>query len=114
MKKIGLLAAVVAIGVSYAVVAAELSSQKTVAQQGQRKKGKRDARQAKDRLWLYDKGKRTYWWKDRHEAKLKEIIARIGASKPSDMGKVMGVATKALAGLAEGRTISAIVKKLLA
>ena len=48
------------------------------------------------------------------EEKLKEIIAQVGASKPSDMGKVMGVATKALAGLAEGRTISAIVKKLLA
>ena len=48
------------------------------------------------------------------EEKLREIIAQVGASKPSDMGKVMGVATKALAGLAEGRTISAIVKKLLA
>lgn len=48
------------------------------------------------------------------EEKLKEIIAQVGASKPSDMGKVMGVATKALAGLAEGKTISALVKKLLA
>ena len=48
------------------------------------------------------------------EAKLKEIIAEVGASKPSDMGKVMGVATKRLAGLAEGRVISTIVKRLLA
>lgn len=48
------------------------------------------------------------------EDRLKEIIAQVGASSPSDMGKVMGVATKALAGLAEGRTISMIVKKLLA
>ena len=48
------------------------------------------------------------------EERLKEIIAQVGASSPSDMGKVMGVATKALAGLAEGRTISMIVKKLLA
>lgn len=48
------------------------------------------------------------------EAKLKEIIASVGASSPSDMGKVMGVATRQLAGLADGRTISAIVKKLLA
>ena len=52
------------------------------------------------------------------EAELEEsigkIIAEVGASKPSDMGKVMGVATKALAGLADGKTISAIVKKLLA
>ena len=47
------------------------------------------------------------------EAKVREIIARTGASKPSDMGKVMGVATKELAGLAEGRTISGIVKNLL-
>lgn len=48
------------------------------------------------------------------EAKLKEIIAQVGASAPSDMGKVMGVATKTLAGLADGKTISAIVRKLLA
>ena len=48
------------------------------------------------------------------EAELVKIIAEVGASKPSDMGKVMGVATKHLAGLAEGRTISTLVKKLLA
>ena len=47
------------------------------------------------------------------EAKLKEIIAEVGASGPQDMGKVMGVSTKKLAGLAEGRAISACVKKLL-
>ena len=47
------------------------------------------------------------------EAQLKTIIAEGGASKPSDMGKVMGVATKRLAGLAEGRLISTLVKKLL-
>ena len=47
------------------------------------------------------------------EEKLKEILASVGASKPSDMGKVMGVATKQLAGLADGRLISGIVKKLL-
>ena len=47
------------------------------------------------------------------EAKLAEIIAEVGAAQPSDMGKVMGVATKRLAGLAEGRVISALVKKLL-
>ncbi len=48
------------------------------------------------------------------EARLKEIIASVGASQPSDMGKVMGVATKQLAGLADGRLISTIVKRLLA
>ena len=47
------------------------------------------------------------------EEQLKGIIAEVGATKPSDMGKVMGVATKRLAGLAEGRVISTLVKKLL-
>lgn len=45
--------------------------------------------------------------------KLKEIISQVGASSPQDMGKVMGVATKQLAGLADGRAISAAVKSLL-
>ena len=48
------------------------------------------------------------------EAELVKIIAEVGATQPSDMGKVMGVATKRLAGLAEGRLISTLVKKLLA
>lgn len=48
------------------------------------------------------------------EAALKEIMAQCGASAPSDMGKVMGIASKALAGKAEGRAISAKVKELLA
>ena len=47
------------------------------------------------------------------EAKLKEIIAEVGATGPQDMGKVMGTATKQLAGKAEGRMISTIVKQLL-
>ena len=47
------------------------------------------------------------------EAKLKEIIARVGATSLKEIGKVMGVATKELAGLAEGRVISAKVKELL-
>lgn len=45
--------------------------------------------------------------------KLQAIIAEVGAEGPKDMGKVMGVATKQLAGLAEGRAISATVKELL-
>ena len=48
------------------------------------------------------------------EAELVKIIAETGASKPSDMGKVMGVATERLAGLADGRAISTTVKKVLA
>lgn len=47
------------------------------------------------------------------KAKLTEIIAEVGAQSPADMGKVMGVATKRLAGLADGREISAAVKQLL-
>ena len=44
---------------------------------------------------------------------IKEIIAQTGASTPADMGKVMGVATKQLAGKADGKAISAMVKSLL-
>ena len=47
------------------------------------------------------------------EAELKAIIAQVGAAGPKDMGKVMGVASKALAGKAEGRMISEVVKRLL-
>ena len=47
------------------------------------------------------------------EAKVREIVARVGATSIKDMGKVMGVANKELAGLSDGRTISTIVKKLL-
>ena len=48
------------------------------------------------------------------EAKVKAIIAEVGATSIKDMGKVMGAANKALAGQSDGRTISNIVKKLLA
>lgn len=44
---------------------------------------------------------------------LKAIIAQVGAKTPQEMGKVMGVATKQLAGRADGRAISAKVKELL-
>lgn len=47
------------------------------------------------------------------ETELKALIAQVGATGPKDMGKVMGVASKALAGKAEGRMISETVKKLL-
>lgn len=45
---------------------------------------------------------------------LQNIIATVGASGPQDMGKVMGVATKQLAGKADGKLISTLVKELLA
>ena len=44
---------------------------------------------------------------------LQTIIATTGASSAADMGKVMGVATKELAGKADGKAISAMVKSLL-
>lgn len=48
------------------------------------------------------------------EEKLKVIIADVGAASPADMGKVMGAATKLMAGVADGKTISMLTKKLLA
>ncbi len=44
---------------------------------------------------------------------IRSVIARVGAKSPSDMGKVMGVATKELAGKADGKEISAKVRQLL-
>lgn len=47
------------------------------------------------------------------DTKIADIIAQVGATSPADMGKVMGVATKSLAGVAAGRAISETVKRLL-
>lgn len=47
-------------------------------------------------------------------SKLEDIISKVGASGPQDMGKVMGVATKELAGKADGKMISQLVKEILA
>ncbi len=47
------------------------------------------------------------------EAEVRTLIEEIGASGPQDMGKVMGVATKKLAGRADGKLISSLAKKLL-
>jgi len=48
------------------------------------------------------------------KAEVEKIIAQVGATSPADMGKVMGVATKALAGKADGKAVSDLVKQLLA
>ncbi len=48
------------------------------------------------------------------KAVLAKIIAETGAASPADIGKVMGVASKQLAGQADGKTISAVAKELLA
>ena len=48
------------------------------------------------------------------ESALRDIISQLGVTSPREMGKVMGVATKQLAGKADGKAISATVKRLLA
>ena len=48
------------------------------------------------------------------EKAVKEIIAQVGATGPSDMGKVMGVASKSLNGKADGKAINEMVKACLA
>ncbi len=50
---------------------------------------------------------------DEIKLELTKIIATLDASSPADLGKVMGAATKQLAGKADGKTISALVKELL-
>lgn len=50
---------------------------------------------------------------DEVKAEIAKIITTVGATSPSDMGKVMGVASKQLAGKADGKLISTIVKELL-
>ncbi|WP_339785101.1 GatB/YqeY domain-containing protein [uncultured Imperialibacter sp.] len=47
------------------------------------------------------------------KSEVAKLIAQVGASSPQDMGKVMGAATKALAGKADGKIISTLVKELL-
>jgi uncharacterized protein YqeY len=90
-------------------------------------------KQRKDSLAIYQEQKRPdlakkeeeeiaviekFLPKQLDEAALKTILARIiaetGASSPADMGKVMGIATKELAGQADGKTIGAVAKELLA
>jgi uncharacterized protein YqeY len=50
---------------------------------------------------------------DEVKVEVVKIIEAVGASSPADMGKVMGVASKQLAGKADGKTISSLVKELL-
>ncbi|WCT13943.1 GatB/YqeY domain-containing protein [Mucilaginibacter jinjuensis] len=52
--------------------------------------------------------------KEEVEVYLKDLISRVGATSVKDMGKVMGAANKELAGKADGKTISEVVKQLLA
>lgn len=50
---------------------------------------------------------------DELKVELKKIVEQVGAKTPAEMGKVMGVATKTLAGKADGKAISEMVKKIL-
>ena len=89
-------------------------------------------KQRKDSLEIYEKQNREdlaekereeisviekFLPKQMDEAELRTIIAKIiaetGASSPSDMGKIMGLANKQLAGKADGKTIAGIVKEIL-
>ncbi len=90
------------------------------------------AKQRKDSLTIYEEQKRedlaavekaeltiieAYLPKQLSEGELKaeleKIIAQVGASSPKEMGKVMGIATKSLAGKADGKAVSTMVKQLL-
>src|SRR5215213_4318672 len=90
-------------------------------------------KQRRDSLEIYQQQNRTDLAQKEHEeiaviekflpkqlsteelrAELQQIITETGAASPADMGKVMGAATKKLAGRADGKTISATVKELLA
>ena len=51
---------------------------------------------------------------DELRTELQQVITETGATSPADMGKVMGAANKKLAGRADGKTISAMVKEMLA
>jgi len=50
---------------------------------------------------------------DELKSEVAAVISEVGATSPADMGKVMGAATKKLAGKADGKTISALVKEML-
>ena len=90
-------------------------------------------KQRKDSLEIYEQQKRedlahdertqlavieTFLPKPMSEDELRsfltDVIAKVGASSPQDMGKVMGMASKELAGKADGKTISTMVRELLA
>jgi len=83
------------------------------------------AKQRKDSLEIFEKQNREelaiiekflpkQMSGDELKAEVKTIIDQVGAKSPADMGKVMGVASKQLAGKADGKAISEMVKQLLA
>ncbi|HTN37580.1 MAG TPA: GatB/YqeY domain-containing protein [Arachidicoccus sp.] len=104
----------------------------TVSAEGEIKLLQKMAKQRRDSLEIYEKQNREdlavkeraelaviekflpeQMSEDKLKTVLAEIIATTGATGPSDMGKVMGLATKQLAGKADGKLISKVVKELL-
>ena len=79
------------------------------------RKGGREqnAQEEEKTLAVYQKYLPQQLTEEEVKALIAEIKAQVGAQGPKDMGKVMGVASKSLAGKAEGRAISEAVKRLL-
>jgi uncharacterized protein YqeY len=72
------------------------------------------AQKEKEEIEVIEKFLPKQFSADELKSQLAAIIAETGASSPADMGKVMGIASKKLAGKADGKAISAAVKELLA
>jgi uncharacterized protein YqeY len=72
------------------------------------------AQKEQEEIAIIEKFLPTQMSNEEIKAILAGIITETGANSPGDIGKVMGVATKQLAGKADGKTISALVKELLA
>lgn len=79
-----------------------------------RQQGREDlAQKEQDEIEVIEKFLPKQLSADELKAAIQQIITETGASSPADMGKVMGAATKALGGKADGKTISSVVKELL-
>jgi len=72
------------------------------------------AQKEQEEIEVIEKFLPTQFSAEELRVEIKNIIAETGAASPADMGKVMGIATRQLAGKADGKTISAVVKELLA
>jgi len=71
------------------------------------------AQKEKEEIAVIEKFLPTPLTEDELRVELRKIIADSGAIGPSDLGKVMGIASKSFAGKADGKTISSLVKELL-
>lgn len=71
------------------------------------------AKKEEEEIAVIEKFLPTQMSADQLKEEVKKIIETVGATSPADMGKVMGAASKELAGKADGKTISSVVKELL-